>query len=210
MKLPSIEFDRGMMMKCIALSREAGAAGEYPYGAVITRGADVVITSGNRVTQDGDVTHHAEMVTISAAQKLLRTVSLDDCTIYSSAEPCALCSYAIRESRIGRVVYGLPSPHMGGVSRWNVLTDDGLSQVMPEVFAPPPEIVSGFMAKEAEQALVEWNPLAALILQKRGLLGTPSTGPHVVPEVRFPRRLGFFHPAMQFLRREFFDHFGRR
>ena len=71
------------------------------------------------------MTRHAEVVAISAAQKALGTVSLDDCTIYVSAEPCAYCCYAIRESRIGRVVYGLTSPHMGGVSKWPVLTDSG-------------------------------------------------------------------------------------
>lgn len=47
--------------------------------------------------------------------------------IYGSAEPCFFCSYAIRESRIGRVVYGLHSPHMGGLSKWDVLKDEGIS-----------------------------------------------------------------------------------
>ena len=96
----------------------------------------MVAASINRVTQDGDVTRHAEVVTISAAQKALGTVSLDECTIYVNAEPCAFCCYAIRESRIARVVYGLQSPHMGGVSKWNVLADEDLSRSMPEVFAP--------------------------------------------------------------------------
>jgi len=56
-----------------------------------------------------------------------------------SAEPCR---YAIRESRIGRVVYGLRSPHMGGVSKWPILPDQDLSNTMPEVFAAPPSRVS--------------------------------------------------------------------
>ena len=98
----------------------------------------MVAQSINRVKHDSDVTRHAEVVAISAAQRALGSTSLDDCVIYSSAEPCVFCSYAIRESRIGRIVYGLHSPHMGGLSKWNVLGDEGISRNMPEVFAPPP------------------------------------------------------------------------
>jgi tRNA(adenine34) deaminase len=58
-----------------------------------------VAESINKVTHDGDVTRHAEVAAISQAQKTLGTVSLEDCEIYLNAEPCALCSYAIRETR---------------------------------------------------------------------------------------------------------------
>ena len=112
-------IDRLMMTHCIVLSRESGKAGEYPYAAVVCRGGAIVAESINRVAHDGDVTRHAEVVAISLAQKTLRSVSLDDCEIYVNAEPCAFCCYAIRESRIRRVLFGLSSPHMGGVSRWN-------------------------------------------------------------------------------------------
>ena len=200
--------DREMMARCIALSRLSGSAGEYPYGAVIARGGRVVAESINRVAHDRDVTHHAEVVTISSAQKALRTVSLDDCTIYVNAEPCAFCCYAIRESRIRRVVYGLHSPHMGGVSKWKVLTDEDLSRCMPEVFAPPPEIVSGFMAEDAEQALRDWNPLFTFVIKQRGLFAASEGVPVAAPSSRpaTPSR----QRAMRFLRRHFFDHFGRR
>lgn len=209
-KPPSIELDRKMMTQCIALSRASGAAGEYPYGAVISRGDQVVAASINRVRQDGDITRHAEVVTISAAQKALGTVSLDECTIYVNAEPCALCCYAIRESRIARVVYGLQSPHMGGVSKWNVLADEDLSRAMPEVFAPPPEIVAGFMVKEAEQVMFGWNPLVATIIKERGLFGAAPQVMGQTTEAHSPRRNGFLSRVMGFLRREFFDRFGRR
>jgi tRNA(adenine34) deaminase len=209
MTRPPVELDRKMMTRCIALSREAGAKGEYPYGAVISRGEKVVAASINRVMRDGDVTRHAELVTISVAQKKLGTVSLDDCTIYANAEPCAFCCYAIRESRIGRVVYGLQSPHMGGVSKWNVLGDEDLSRALPEVFAPPPEIVAGFMARDAEQALLDWNPLIAKIMEKRGLFGV---SPRVVISAageHLPRERALLRRAMRYLRRALFDRFGR-
>jgi tRNA(adenine34) deaminase len=205
-----IDLDRKMMMRCIALSRAGAAAGEYPYGAVISRGEEVVAESINRVRQDGDITRHAEVVAISAAQKALGTVSLDDCTIYANAEPCAFCCYAIRESRIGRVVYGLGSPHMGGVSKWNVLADEDLSRAMPEVFTPPPEIVAGFMAKEAEQALFDWNPLVAKIIKERGLFDAATRPMGQAMELHSPRRRSLLSRVMQLLRHEVFDNFGRR
>ena len=198
-------LDRAMMSRAIALSRASGAAGEYPYGVVIVRRGEVVAESINRVTQDGDVTRHAEVVAISAAQKALDTVSLDDCALYVNAEPCAFCSYAIRESRIGRVVYALSSPHMGGVSKWPVMTDENLSRVIPEVFAPPPEIVAGFMGEEAEAAIREWSPVAARVLERRKLFHTPGS----TVLIRAPQR-GVVIRLMAALRRAFFDHFGRR
>lgn len=70
-------IDRLMMTHCISLSKASGAAGEYPYGAVICRNGAIVAESMNRVMHDGGVTRHAEVVAISLAQKALGTVSLD-------------------------------------------------------------------------------------------------------------------------------------
>jgi tRNA(adenine34) deaminase len=198
-------MDRRMMTHAIGLSKQSGKAGEYPYAAVVCRDGAIVAESINRVTQDGDVTRHAEVVAISLAQKALRSISLDDCEIFVNAEPCAFCCYAIRESRIRRVVFGLSSPHMGGLSKWNVLADNGLNAAMPDVFAPPPEIMSGFMAKEAEQALIEWNPLIAEVIKRRGLFGA---APRVITRTNHPPSLR--ERVLRFLRRNFFDYFGRR
>ena len=197
--------DAEMMRRAIALAVRSGEEGEYPYGVVIARDGKVVAESINRVQRDGDVTRHAEVATISEAQKVLRTVSLDDCTIYVNAEPCAFCSYAIREARIRRVVYALDSPHMGGVLKWDVLTDEDICHAIPEVFAPPPEIVSGFMAEEAEAAMREWSPLVARILTRRRLFETSEQA-----NVR-KRPTGWrSSQAMALIRRSLFDWFGRR
>ena len=198
-------IDRLMMGHCIGLSKASGKAGEYPYAAVICRDGMIVAESIKRVTRDGDVTRHAEVAAISQAQKMLGTVSLEDCEVYMNAEPCAFCSYAIRETRIRRVVFGLSSPHMGGVSKWNILGDMDICSAMPEVFEPPPEVVSGYMAKEAEQALIEWNPLIAGIIRRRGLFGA---APRVITKVTQPP--GLRGRVLRFLRRNLFDYFGRR
>jgi tRNA(adenine34) deaminase len=199
------EFDRSIMRRCIELSVKSGEEGEYPYGVVIVRDGKAVTESINRVAHEKDVTRHAEVVAISQAQKQLGTVSLDDCSIYVSAEPCAYCCYAIRESRIGRVVYALSSPHMGGVSKWPVLTDRDISDTMPDVFADPPAILAGFMAQDVEEALLKWNPLIAGTIKARGLFVVgPLTEIHPT-RTRMPLR----SRMMALLRRTVFDRFGR-
>jgi tRNA(adenine34) deaminase len=203
------DVDREMMRRCIEIAVQSGRNGEYPYGAVISRAGKLVVESINRVAHEGDVTRHAEAETISLAQKTLGTISLSDCALYATSEPCVYCAYAIRESRLGRVVYALHSPYMGGYSRWNVLVDLGLSEKMPEVFDPPPEIVCGFMAEETEQALLKANPLVWGFVKRRGLF---VTGPHArfaaPPPAKVSRRV-VWH-LMPILRRLVYDRFGRR
>jgi tRNA(adenine34) deaminase len=199
-------LDRTMMQRCIALSVRSGEEGEYPYGVVICRNDEVITESTNRIAHERDVTRHAEVVAISQAQKILGTVSLDDCSIYVSAEPCALCSLLIRESRIGRVIYALHSPHMGGVSKWPVLTDVDISKTVPEVFAPPPEIIAGFMAEEAEEALLKWNPPLWGVVKARGLF---VTDPLSVVRPKHSRKTIGQH-ILAILRRTLFDRFGRK
>ena len=94
---------------------------------------------------------------------------------------------------------------MGGVSKWNILGDTDICSAMPEVFAPPPEVISGYMAKEAEQALIEWNPLIAGIIRQRGLFGA---APRMIAIVTQPP--GLRGRVLRFLRRNLFDYFGRR
>jgi tRNA(adenine34) deaminase len=128
------ELDRNLMRRCIAHSRNAIASGEFPFACLIARGPEIIAEAINGVEQEGDVTRHAEIVALSNAQRILKSKRLDGCSLYSNVEPCAMCAFPIRESRIARVVFALASPLMGGISRWNVLTDDVLSYRLPEAF----------------------------------------------------------------------------
>jgi tRNA(adenine34) deaminase len=56
------------------------------------------------------------------------------------------------------VIFSLRSPVMGGNSRWNILTDGGLSSTLPEVFAPPPDILSGCLHHEVQRVFQKRNP----------------------------------------------------
>jgi len=77
------------------------------------------------------------MVAISAAQRELGRIRLR--TLYTNVEPCATCSWAIREAGIGRVVFAIGSPVMGGLTRWKLLDDKRLSQAMPFFFRHAPD-----------------------------------------------------------------------
>jgi tRNA(adenine34) deaminase len=166
MLLADNDPDLEMMQRCIALAETSVREAEYPFAAVIARNGAFLCESPNRVKRNHDVNSHAEIVAISKAQTI-RGSNLSDCTIYATVEPCAQCSYAIREARVGRVVYGLRSPLMGGHSRWNILADTNLSEVLPEVFLPAPEIVPGFLQDEVEAVFHSWNPLFWRMIKAR-------------------------------------------
>jgi tRNA(adenine34) deaminase len=205
--------DENMMRHCFTLAAQAAEQGEYPYGAVIVRNGIIVAETTNRVALDGDVTRHAEVVAICHAQTALGSTDLADCTIYANMEPCAFCCYAIRESRIGKVVFSMRSPIMGGASRWNILGDRTLSDSIPEVFAPPPAVLAEFLSEEGNAALRRSAPMVWAFMRARGLLALPSPHPAGGDRAHAAGQARGFGAVMEWmlrgLRRNFFDRFGR-
>jgi len=179
-----------MMAQCIKLSSVAVQRGEFPFSAIVCEGAEVIAEATNQVAQSGDVTRHAELIAISEAQKLLGRKDLARCSIYSNVEPCVMCSFPIRETRIGRVVFAINSPIMGGYSKWNVLRDAELSRTMPEAFGSVPEVVSGLLRREAEKVWRDWNPLIWAVIKRRGCFGTQVTSDDCLHLAAAPERIG--------------------
>ena len=174
-------IDVRMMRRCIELSRIATTQGEFPFASLIcSKDGTVLAEVTNRVMRDRDVTRHAELLAVSEAQKVLGQAALADCMIYSSTEPCVMCSFPIRESRIGRVVFGIRSPMMGGFSRWNVLGDRVISKHMPEYFSQVPEIVPGLLAEEAEKVWTDWSPEIWEVITTRGCFESACSHSHPV------------------------------
>jgi tRNA(adenine34) deaminase len=191
-------LDKMMMERCVRLSEEGIEQGEMPFAGLICRGGDVLVETPNRVSQSGDISRHAEMVAISKAQEILGRKDLSDCALYSMVEPCAMCAFAARETRIGRVVFAIRSPMMGGLSKWNVLRDTALSKAMPEVFGPVPEVVAGLMREEAEQVWHSWNPLIWSVIKWRGYLGDESDGADSMTFDAIPERHGWLRRLFAF------------
>src|SRR5262249_3967905 len=144
-----------------------------------------------------DVTRHAEVIAISAAQNAIGRQALRRATLYSNIEPCAMCCYCIREAWISRVVYALSSPIMGGVSKWNILRDSHLSDCVP-IFAPAPEVISGVLLAEVQEAWRDWNPLVWELVKLRGVLTAPQERGDDITELPAHSRSIWHHAIFAF------------
>ena len=128
---------------------EAEAAereGEVPVGAIVTRAGTIVAAQRNRMRDGNDPTAHAEMLALRAAASALGTSRLDDCDLWVTLEPCAMCAAAIGLARIARLYFAAPDPKGGAVLHG------------PRIFAQPtchhaPEIYSGMGETEAAALL---------------------------------------------------------
>jgi tRNA(adenine34) deaminase len=130
-------------------ARAAGEAGEVPVGCVIVRDGAVIARSGNRTLSDCDPTAHAELVAIRTAAALLASERLDDCDLYVTLEPCAMCAGALSFARIRRLYYGAADLKGGAV-------DNGV-----KFFASPschhrPDVYSGLAEAEASALLKQF------------------------------------------------------
>lgn len=105
--------DEYYMRQAIAEAQKALADGETPIGAVIVSGDKIIGRGHNMTEQLGDITAHAEMLAIGAAQNWLSGKYLDGCTLYVTVEPCTMCAGAIGWSRISRIVAGCADPKRG-------------------------------------------------------------------------------------------------
>jgi tRNA(adenine34) deaminase len=134
------------MRLCLELAETARKRGEVPVGAVILREGSVIAEGIEGVRTHHEIARHAEMEAIQRACQLLQTRDLSGCTLYSSAEPCFMCSYAIRACKISRVVFGAPIDTIGGVSsRFPLLTTSDVPG-----WGDAPEVIQGILREECE------------------------------------------------------------
>ncbi len=100
--------DEHYLRLAIETAREARAAGNHPFGAVLVGGSGAVLMrAGNAHSELGDRTAHAERTLMSRASQVYSAEFLACCTMYVSAEPCAMCAGAAYWAGLGRVVYAL-------------------------------------------------------------------------------------------------------
>ena len=134
------------MRNAIAIARDATRQNEVPIGAVIVRGGKIVAAANNRTVRDQDATAHAEMIAIRDASAALDRWRLDDCTLYVTLEPCAMCAGAMVLSRIGRVVFGAWDEKAGMAgSVGDILRHQKLNHT--------PEVQGGLLAEQCAEML---------------------------------------------------------
>lgn len=100
--------DEAFLRQAFDIARQARDAGDHPFGCLLVDAAGIVVMEqGNGYTAEGqDMTAHAERMLATRASKAHRPPFLAECTLYTSAEPCAMCAGALYWAGIGRVVFG--------------------------------------------------------------------------------------------------------
>lgn len=104
------------MTQVLNLAHHAGENGDVPIGAVIVRDGKIIARGENLVQRKQNPTLHAEIVAINRACKKLGTKFLDDCDIYVSLEPCAMCATAISFARIRNIYFAAADEKGGGIT----------------------------------------------------------------------------------------------
>lgn len=126
-----IDFDVFFMNEALKLAKNAYDEDEVPIGAVVVCDNKIIGKGYNQVEKLSDPTAHAEVLAITAACNYLGSKYLDKCTLYITLEPCMMCTGAIREAQIQRVVYAA--------------TDTSNRKLEPNLF----ELKTGLMENEA-------------------------------------------------------------
>jgi len=102
----TLDNDVLFMQEALKLAKIAVEEDEVPVGAVVVYGDRIIGKAYNQVEKLNDPTAHAEVLAITAACNYLGNKYLDKCTLYITLEPCMMCTGAIREAQIARVVFG--------------------------------------------------------------------------------------------------------
>ena len=135
------------MRRCIQLARHAKAQGNTAVGSVAVFDGKIVGEGVEQLPAGNILTGHAEVLACQQAIEILKVRSLEKAILYSTAEPCFMCSYVIRQCRIAKVVYGTDTAMIGGItSSFPILTALRLN-----VWKPAPQVLGGILAEECRR-----------------------------------------------------------
>ena len=141
--------DEQYLRNALDLAREAAKRNEVPVGAIIVQNGAILSVATNRTVRDQDPTAHAECLAIRESAEKLDRWRLDDCTLYVTLEPCAMCAGAIVLARMKRVVFGAWDDKAGmGGSVGDLLRHPKLNH--------RPEVSGGILAEECAIVISEF------------------------------------------------------
>ncbi len=132
------------MNEALKQAKIAFEEGEIPVGAVIVSKNKIIARAYNQTEKLNDVTAHAEMLAITAAENYLGAKYLVDCRLYVTLEPCPMCAGALYWSQISEIYFGTSD------------SKRGFHQCNPEMLHPKTKVFSGLMAKESEQLVLDF------------------------------------------------------
>lgn len=138
-------MDQKFMRAALKLAQKAASIGEVPVGAVIVRDNKIIARGYNRREIDQNGLAHAELMAMQKAYKKVGSWRLEDCTLYVTLEPCPMCTGAIINSRIARVVVGAKDPKGGAMG--------GVTNLLDHPWNHHPEVDFGVMEQECGDIL---------------------------------------------------------
>ncbi|SKC46785.1 Cytidine and deoxycytidylate deaminase zinc-binding region [[Eubacterium] yurii] len=146
-------IDEVFMKKAIELSRLAVEHGNEPFGAVLVKDGEIVFTNENQVYTKHDLTFHAEAGLIREFCAKTGISNLQEYTLYSSCEPCFMCSGAMVWVKLGRLVYGASN-----IELENILGKEGCncSKLVFDNSFWKPEVTEGVLRDESLEVLKEY------------------------------------------------------
>ncbi|HSH38991.1 MAG TPA: tRNA adenosine(34) deaminase TadA [Chthoniobacterales bacterium] len=106
--------DEVFMREALRQAQKAFKAEEVPIGAIVVRGGRIIAKAYNQVEMLKDATAHAEMLAITQAEAAVGDWRLNECDLYVTKEPCAMCAGALVHVRIRRVIFGCADERSGG------------------------------------------------------------------------------------------------
>ncbi len=134
------------MARALSLAQEAADAGEVPVGAVVVKDGAIIAEAHNAPRDLSDPTAHAELLAIRRAAQALGSERLEDCDLWVTLEPCAMCAGAIVHARIARLYYAASDPKGGAV-------EHGARVFEQKQCLHRPEVYSGMGEEDAGQLL---------------------------------------------------------
>lgn len=141
--------DEKYMKEALRQAKKAAALGEVPIGCVIVYEDKIIGRGYNRRNTDKSTLSHAEITAIRKASRVIGDWRLEDCTLYVTLEPCQMCSGAIIQARIERVVMGCRNPKAGcGGSVLNILQEPA--------FNHQAQITEGILEEECSKMLTDF------------------------------------------------------
>jgi tRNA(adenine34) deaminase len=133
---------------------EESKKGDWPYGAVVVKDGAIVVKGFNTATRNRDTTAHAEINVIRAALRAIPDLSLKGYTLYTSSEPCPMCSGALIWAEVSRVVFGASIQQLIDVGQPQINTT---SAALIKTAIITVELIGGVLAAEALKVVRDWS-----------------------------------------------------
>ena len=141
--------DEQFMRLALEEAKRAGEEGEVPVGAVLILGGKVIGRGRNRPIALSDPTAHAEILALREGAAGVENYRLPGSTLYVTVEPCVMCTGALLQARVRRLVFGADDPKAGAVQSLYFLLED-------ERFNHRVEVISGILQDECRELLVRF------------------------------------------------------